>query len=505
MKFRELKKLRADHLKAQHNVTLYPYQELISDKILAALVHNLNVTTEKDIEDLKNIELFIEISRQAGKTTAIVHTVEIIMTMISQVYGRPINIGIFAPQIEQAKTDFERLKNVLRPMKAAIYDDEDKKEIKERENAKTLVLPNGSSCWIAPVTTTSKPESKTFELMIFEEAQDLDDDIVQQQIWPIGATTNAPRVYIGTAGTRTCYFRKQGMKKGAIKIYFEQVARQRRQTYEQTGDISHLLYEKTIREDIEKHGIEADEIQRPYFGKWLIGEGNFTTEEDMDKLVSDRGLTHSDKKHECYAGIDTAKHPDSTVVTVIRKGDKGRELISWLELRGENYKNQYEIILDFLGRYKIVALAIDSTGQGQFMPDWFKEDTEWADENSGLFEIKFSAMSKDAIYRNLKVTIKDLLTTLPKGGTKVSERFMEQMLDLQQQYKGQYLSVSHPDDPKAHDDFCDSWALAEWAYAKWNESSNAEISVVNISEKERKPNKDDEGKITDYWPGADWS
>jgi len=173
-------------------------------------------------------------------------------------------------------------------------------------------------------------------------------------------------------------------------------------------------------------------------------------------------------------------------------------------LRGENYKNQFDIIIDFLNRYKIVALAIDSTGQGQFMPDWIKESTEWADENSGLYEIKFSAMTKDAMYRNLKVVIKDSLTTLPNLSTTNSKRFIEQMINLQQQYKGQYLSVAHPDDDKAHDDYPDSWALAEWAFAKWNENSNATIGIIDATIKERKVVKDDEGKVTDYWPGADW-
>lgn len=509
MKFHQLQQMRSQHLKNFHNVDLYPYQEDISNRILIALLHNLNV---KDVEDVKKLELFelsIEISRQAGKTTAVVHTAEFIMTYVSELYKKPIHIGIFAPQIEQARTDFERLKNALRPVKDLIVqDDETSKSIKEQENAKTLVLPNGSSAWIAPVTTTSKPESKTFDLMIFEEAQDLDDKIVQQQIWPIGATTNAPRIYIGTAGTRLCYFRSLGMKPRAIKIYFEDIAKQRQQVYDKTGEIKHLMYEQTVRNEIEnaQEGIESDEIQRPYFGKWLIGEGQFTTIEELRTLETDRKYTQSEKSMDCFAGIDTAKHPDSTVVTVLRYNPelKKKELLNWLELRGENYKNQFDIIMDFLSRYSIVGLAIDSTGQGQFMPDWIKQESEWRDEYSGLYEIKFSAMSKDAMYRNLKVVIKDFLTTLPNLSTTNSKRFVEQMINLQQQYKGQYLSVAHPDDDKAHDDYADSWALAEWAFAKWSETSNASIGIIDATIKERKVIKDDEGKITDYWPNSDW-
>ena len=82
--------------------------------------------------------------------------------MVICIFQRQIHIGIFAPQIEQAKTDFDRLKIALRKVKDMIVIDEaTEKLVKEQENAKTLVLPDGSSCYIAPVSKTSHPESKT--------------------------------------------------------------------------------------------------------------------------------------------------------------------------------------------------------------------------------------------------------------------------------------------------------------------------------------------------------
>ncbi len=504
----KLKKLRADHLKIQHDVVFYPYQELVSDQILEALIQNLRLTadaTEEDVKKLKLIEIPVEFSRQSGKTTAIVYTTEFILTWLSVYFNRQIHIGIFAPQIEQAKTDFDRLKIALRRVKdMVIVDEATEALIKEQENAKTLVLPDGSSAYIAPVTKTSKPESKTLDLMIFEESQDLDDKIVKESIMPIGASTNAPRIFVGTAGTKLCYFRTLGQNPKALKLYFNDIVAQRRQVYEQTGEAKHLIYEQTIKQEIEKFGLDSDEIQRPYFGKWLIGTGNFTTEEDLTALVEDRRITYHFKKGDCFAGIDTAKNPDSTVVTILRYNpdNNRKEVLNWMELRGENYQDQFDVIKEFLGNYNIVAVAIDSTGQGDFMPDMFERHTEWSDEKSGLYRIKFSAVSKDQMYKNLKVSIKELLTTLPNLGTKQGEKFKQQMLDLQQEYKGQLLSVHHPDDPNAHDDYPDSWALAEWAYAKYNEDNNLSISVVS-SERERKVKKNDEDQITDYFPGVD--
>ena len=506
----KLKKLRTQHLKTFHNVTLYPYQERISDAIIEALVQNLKLTasaTEEDIKKLKLIEQPVEISRQAGKTTDIVLTVEFIMIYLTKLFGRRIHTGIFAPQHEQAKTDFDRLKEALnRSRELVVVQSDQDKEYQEQSNSKTLVLPNGSSCYIFPVTKTSKPESKTLDLIIFEESQDLEDRIVKEQIWPMGASTNAPRIYIGTAGTRICYFRNLGLGPGAIKLYFEEIVAQRRQVFEATGDAKHLIYEQSVRQEIEKHGLESDEIQRPYFGKWLIGSGQFTTQEELESLVAERRVTQQFKKSECYAGIDTAKNPDSTVVTILRYNAEinKKEVLNWIELNGDNYQNQFDVINYFLKNYNVVAVAIDSTGQGDFMPDMFQAHTEWQDEHSGLYRVKFSAVSKDMMYKNLKVSIKESLTTLPNLSTKQGEKFKQQMLDLQQEYKGQLLSVHHPDDPNAHDDYPDSWALAEWAYAKFNEDNGAGVSVINVSEKERKVTKDDEGNTTDYWPGEDW-
>lgn len=512
----KIRELRKRHLKGFHGLTFYPYQDALSDRIIIALLQNLRLTansTEEEIKKLKLVEESDEISRQAGKTTAVVHTLEVVMIYFPKIFKlqgmNKLELGIFAPQSEQAKTDFDRLKEAFLRSNQMVKEvkTEEEKLYKEQNNAKTIVLPNGASCYIAPISQVSNPESKSLNLMIFEESQDLVDEIVKRKVWPMGAAKNAPRIYIGTAGRKLGYFRTLGLSTG-IKLYFEEIAKQRRQVYEETNDARHLIYENTVRQEIAKYGIDSDEIQNPYFGKWLIGTGNFVTEEELGQLETDRKPTfHSKNVGYCFAGIDTAKHPDSTVVTILRWNPelKKKEILNWMELRGENYKDQFELMTageGFLNHYNVVALAIDSTGQGDFMPDMFERETEWADENTGLYRVKFSQVSKDQIYKNLKVSIKEFLTTLPNLGTKQGERFKQQMLDLQQEYKGQLLSVKHPDDPQAHDDYPDSWALAEWAFAKWSEQNTISVSVLDPKpERDRQVKKDDDGKIIEYWPG----
>lgn len=490
----KLKKLRADHLKIQNDLTFYPYQEKISDEIIKALLDNLRITagaTEQDVKKLKQVEIAIELSRQAGKTYAVGHTCEFILTFLPIMFNRPIRIGIFAAQIDQAKISYGIMRNSLRKAKATIIPVSPEEElfIKEEENAKKLVLPDGSSTTVAPINLVSQIEGLTLDLIIIDEAQVAKDKIVKHSIWPMGKVTNAPRVYIGKAGTQINHFYRLSQRNDTIKVYFDDVVKQRREVYEKTGDPIHLIYEQSVRSDIAEQGLEADEIQREYFGKWQIGTGQFVTDEQLDLLYTDRMPSYHHKEMACFAGIDTAKNPDSTVVTILRYNPelKKKEILHWMELRGDNYKDQFDIIVAFLGNYNIQAIAIDSTGQGDFMPDMFEKETNWHNDKSGLYRVKFTAVSKDQIYKNLKVSIKELLTTLPKLDKKHGEKLRQQMLDLQQEWKGQLLSVHHPDSADAHDDYPDSWALAEWAYARYTEDMGASVGVLEI--------KDVKGKV----------
>lgn len=502
-----------DHLKIQYDLDLYDYQAELAERIFDALIQNLRLTsnaTPEDIKKLKQVEISAEISRQAGKTKAVGHIGEFICLFCPKMFNRPVRIGIFAAQVDQAKLSYSIMRTGLRTAKATMLNvtPEQAQFIKEEETARKLVLPDGTSATVAPINKISQIEGLTLDLIIIDEAQLADDEIIKHSIWPMGKTTNAPRIYIGKAGTRLCHFRTLGQQPGGYKVYFEEVAKQRRALYDKTGDAMHLIYEQSVREDINKYGLESDEIQREYFGKWQIGSGQFTIEEQIDNLISDRARrTYQEKESDCFAGIDTAKHPDSTVVTILRantkeaiaKGARRKSIINWMELRGENYKDQFEYIMEFLSHYKVQAVAIDSTGQGDFMPDMFERDSNWQDENTGLYRLKFSAVTKDQIYKNLKVSISELLTDLPKLDTREAEKFKQQMLDLQQEWKGQLLSVHHPDDPNAHDDYPDSWALAEYAFAKWSESR---ISLEVVSALPEKGKHVDDGFNEAGWQSA---
>lgn len=181
---------------------------------------------------------------------------------------------------------------------------------------------------------------------------------------------------------------------------------------------------------------------------------------DQCEIIADtlETLERNNRGSALYAGIDVARDMDATVLTVIKS-----------ELH------------DITGGVK--RIAIDSTGSGDFMPDWFERNTRW-----NIERVKFSRGSKNIMYKNLQVVIADKLTSLPileEDGEFVSDEarhFHKQMTELQKEIKGEMLVVHHPpgtkrrdpdsDDEKYgdsyHDDYADSWALAEQAYASVN-------------------------------------
>lgn len=165
-------------------------------------------------------------------------------------------------------------------------------------------------------------------------------------------------------------------------------------------------------------------------------------------------LEKSHAGHALYAGLDTAKITDRSVLTVVK--DKRKDLSGGVK-----------------------AIAIDTTN-GDFVADWFERNTNWY-----VIKVKFSRPSKSLMYTNLQVIIADKLTALPileHDGEPVSEesaRFEAQMLSLTKELKGDLLVVAHPegscdrndhdyDACPYHDDYADSWMLAEHAYVDLN-------------------------------------
>ena len=176
---------------------------------------------------------------------------------------------------------------------------------------------------------------------------------------------------------------------------------------------------------------------------WLAMKG--TNYIDQCEIIKHNleSLAKEHHGHNLYAGIDVAKDADQTVMTVL------------MDTR-------------FTPQGGVKGIAIDSTGIGDFMPDWFERNARWY-----VHPVKFSRPSKDIMYKLLRTVIKKQTTSLPlikeKDFTSQEAKdFWVQMIDLQKEIIGSMLVVSHPDGKDYHDDYCDSWALAETVYDYFN-------------------------------------
>lgn len=502
MTIQEVLELRDYFVETQLGLRFYSYQTAVSDKIIIALLTR------------SGEEIPIEISRQAGKTEAIVCTLAFLMvfakTLTQRFWGHeaPFRFIIFSPQKEQSKTDFDRLKQYLNKLKRkggweGLVD-------AQESNQTTLQLTNGSYCYIFPLTPTSNPESKSADLIIYEEAHKIIDQEKKNKADPMGASTNAPEISVGVAWYQKNYF-KNLIDANPDHPCFpaETVIAERRRLYEQDGDERHLLYERHYKKKLDLLGPEDASIRTQYQLKWMLEAGNFMSAQDWEALTRPYvylgpggvrmkytpKLLDYDLKSDCYAGIDTAKHPDSTVVTIVRWNEETnwKELVALLELHGTNYSEQFTIISGWdtvagkktekgmFDYFNVVGVSIDSTGQGSFMPDFFKTHTKWRDERSGLFEVKFSLPGKDMIYTNLMQVMTNRLTAIPADATVELKKMRQQMLDLEKEYKGQFLTCHHPEDESGqtyHDDYSDSWALAEHSFAMRQRIAKPKIMTI---------------------------
>ena len=474
-KFEKVLKIFYAFQKTHHGIIYYPFQKEIIERVLRTVLFK----TGEDI--------YFQISRQAGKTEALVGCVEFLMIFHPKLMGDIIRIGIFAPQREQTKTDFDRLKyklekGNLQGFKSIVDPNE--------SNAITLQLANGSYCYTFPLTITSRVESKTLDLIIYEEANSIDDIQKKRKSDPMGTNTNAPRISVGVAGTAINFFYKAIQKeKNAYSYPQKEIVKQKREAYNKDKDETHLYYEKFLKSQIALYGEDDDAFRTQYELEWIIGIGQFLTREDLNAIKGDFEIY--DTKHEVVVGIDTAKSPDKTIVTV--KDIEDKKLCGWLEIKGENYEDQYYIIEKWLAkRYpNVVRVAIDSTGQGDFMPDMFENHSDYE-----ILPVKFSLQSKDVMYKNLLIQVRNKGTKYPKTDCKEREHFEMQLLDLQKEYKGEYMSCHHPKDPKTHDDYPDSWALAELAHKDIIENG-VEINIIDTKKKKKHVINEEEDSIID--------
>jgi hypothetical protein len=456
-------------------IEFFPYQREYAEGIVKSVIQN-------DGEELTAL-----FARQSGKTetnAVIADGIMVILPLLAklfshyepiQIYRNGVRVGVFAPSGRQAQTTYGRMDTRIRSRNAKMILNSNDIDVGLEDLTRVIALDNGSIAISLSANKNAQIESETLHFIIVEEAQDVDSMVVRKSIHPMGASTNATVIKVGTANN--------------VKSDFLDAIRRNRRRNEEENRQLHFEYDykevqkyndryrKYIKQEIRRLGKNSDEFRMAYGCEFILERGMFLTESKFNELCEierNLPLVHERKRGVQTAGIDIAKKSDSTVITVteidydnpvyddIEGVERYRKrILDWLELKGDDYNSQFYQIVEFLEKFNISTVYIDSTGGGEIMSDRIKG---YFDGRIDVVSYTFSRKSKSKMYKHLNQEIHANRLLIPSGSRvtryKKYRKFKQQMLDLEKDWKGQYLIVSHPMKKDAHDDYADSLALA---------------------------------------------
>ena len=472
----EISQMRVDEIVAKMLVVvdelsglpLYPYQKPVARRIIESLI----------IGDGATITALF--SRQSGKSEVVSNTIAACMIMFPVLakvfpdllgkFSRGFWIGCFAPTDEQAEIVYSRIVSRLTSDRAqAILSDPDIDDRFVKGVGNMMFLKkSGSLIRRQTAHPRSNIEGRTYHMMLVDECQAADARVVNKSIGPMGASTNATMVFIGTPSYEKGVFyntiqmnKRAATKRGARQNHFEA----------DWKEVSkwNKNYAKFVKKEMLRLGEDSDEFRLSYRLHWLLDKGMFTTSERIDDL-GDKSMeiVHAWHKSPCVVGIDLARKMDSTVVTVVwvnwdmpdEFGFYEHRILNWLDLTGVDWEEQYPRIVDFLANYAIFAIAIDEGGLGDPVIARLKKMLPHIE----ILPMKSDRATQSKRWKHLKELMERGKIGWPAHAKtkrlKIWKRFSQQMADLELHFEGPYVVAAAPKASDAHDDYPDSLALA---------------------------------------------
>lgn len=448
---------------------LYGYQKPFARRLLESLIINDGATVTA---------LF---SRQSGKSETVANVVAAAMVMLPILakvfpelldkYAEGVWVGVFAPTDEQTDIIFGRIVARLTSEHATAFladPDIDDEVGKGRGGGHILLKRNGSFIRRQTAHPRASIEGRTYHLMIIDECQDADERVVNKSIAPMGASTNATMVMIGTPSFHKGVFYK------TIKINQRTATKRGHRTNHFQADWKEVAkwnknYERFVKKEMLRVGEDSDEFRLSYRLHWLLDKGMFTTSERLDELGDTSMQTVAAwHKTPVVVGIDPARKQDSTIVTVVwvnwdftdEFGYYEHRVLNWLDLTGLGWEEQFHRIHEFLANYNIFAIGVDSGGLG---------DVVISRLEVMMPRVKIEALSsqrpeQSKRWKHLKELVDRGLVGWPAHSKtrrlKTYKRFRTQMEDLETAFEGPYVMAQAPKANDAHDDYADSLAMA---------------------------------------------
>lgn len=462
---------------------LYGYQRPFAARLMESVIINDGATVTA---------LF---SRQSGKTETVSATIATLMIMLPRLakiapfdtllssFKEGVWVGAFAPVDDMAKTLFSRIVSMITSERAQAILIGLGEQVKGRGSEIKL-----EKCGSLVRRQTAHPrasiEGKTYHIALLDEAQVADQKVVDKSIRPMLASTRGTFVMTGTPTYEKGVFyreismnKRNGVKRAARMNHFEA-------DYREVGKWNDK-YEKHVAGDMLRMGYESDEFKLSYRLMWLLSQGMFTTSERLEEL-GDKSMQTVKAYYTTpiIIGIDPARKVDSTIVTAVfvdweRRDEFGyfnARVLNWLDLQGEGWEEQYHRIVEFISKYNVWAIGVDSGGMG----DLFISRLRVLLPHIDIIDVSSMRPAQSDRWKYLREMLDRGKIGWPAHAKTRSLRtyrnFVQQMSDLQVKFEGPYMLAEAPKEANAHDDYCDSLAIA---LSVIPESVTEEIEISN--------------------------
>ncbi|MEU1816104.1 terminase family protein [Streptomyces roseifaciens] len=451
---------------------LRPYQLPLARRILESLI----------LEDSAKITALW--SRQSGKSETVADTVAGAAIMLPRLaklfpsllgkFAEGLWIGVFAPTDEMSETLFSRIVSRLTSDRAQELLADPEIDEKLIARGKVLRLKRcGSLIRKQTAHPKAQIEGQTYHLIVIDEAQVVDEKVLNKSIMPMISSTAGTTCLTGTPTyTKSGFYEqiqknrrnatRRGQKNNHFQVDWREVAR-------------HVpRYRKFVEGEKDRLGEDSDEYKLSYALVWLLDKGMLCTSDRFDAL-GDTSMRIVKEWHRSpvVVGIDPARKADSTIVTVVwvnwdypdEHGQYEHRVLNWLDLQGMDWETQYYRVVEFLSHYAVHAIGIDVGGLGDVVASRLKvllPHTEVVDLKSDrTAQTKRWAQLIDLMSKQLVIWPAHAKTRQ----TKVWRTFRTQMEDAELTYQGPHIIVAAPDVDAAHDDYVDSLANAVYLTA----------------------------------------
>lgn len=434
--------------KRRYPLKLRPYQLKFIHSIIDSVMN------------CKGNEIVGLFSRQSGKTESVAASAYLLAALshLTPRFQDGIRIAVFGPKKEQSDIAFERIIN--------FFDDNFVRDVLGvgivTRNSTTIKLSNGSIIKSITASKNATIEGETMDLVFVEEAQDVVDMRLLKSIFPMLSSTSGTRVLTGTpTPEHTGYFFYASRKSSSLVFVNDW----------RVASVFSEKYHNYVMKELKKHGARSDYFLTQYECEWPASSKKFTTPEKLNKLATGKRIISSNEP--VFIGIDPAKLQDPTVCSVI---DANKNVINWMELEGDNYTDQLEIISSFINQYPNSIVGIDTLGPGEVLYDFISQRFP-----NRIFRYPMATHQKSRMFVMLKEAIDNGNLSYPNEDCPERSRFEEQLIELDAKWNGNILVTHSPQGRHKHDDYPASLAIAILMLSDGSTTHELDFSVGKSS------------------------